>query len=133
VGWFPVSVSGCPAAARFALWALDTQFIESVNSSIRQIITAAPHINLELLSARTVIRRSFPRLDLEDALAEAVQPPPQGCPDPVFPMSTHRRFQSYSGGGCVSASIQASQGGSPTGQAFDSRRHGAARIPCRHE
>jgi hypothetical protein len=52
---------------------LDTQYVESLNSSIKHIITAAPHISLDLLSARTVIRRSFPRLDVKDVLAEAVQ------------------------------------------------------------
>jgi hypothetical protein len=61
---------------RCELWALDTQYVESLNSSIKHVITAAPHISLDLLSARTVLRRSLPRMDVKDVLAEAVQRAP---------------------------------------------------------
>ena len=63
------------ARDRFACWKMDTQLVESVNSTIRLVIQAAPHVGLELLSARVCIRRNIAggRLDVSEVIDEAVQ------------------------------------------------------------
>ena len=61
---------------RSKVWHLDTQLVESMNSTIRQTIQAAPHIGLELLSARLAIRRSIAngKAAEKELVEEAVQP-----------------------------------------------------------
>jgi hypothetical protein len=65
---------------RSKAWHLDTQLVESMNSTIRQTIQAAPHIGLELLSARLAIRRSIAngKAAEKELVEEAVQPRAQG-------------------------------------------------------
>ena len=48
-----------PAEPRCEHWRLDTQLVESLNSSVRININSAPAVGLPLLSSRIVTRRTF--------------------------------------------------------------------------
>ena len=50
---------GYSGRPRCGAWRLETQLVESVNSSVRINIVSAPHITLPLLSSRVTIRRHF--------------------------------------------------------------------------
>ena len=69
---------------RCGAWRLDTQLVESVNSSVRIQILAAPHITLPLLSSRVTIKRHFAHQRMrgrsaEEVLSELESGHPQTC------------------------------------------------------